>query len=65
MAESGGRPVKGEHAVRTDVRPEPVVDEDEPARFNGRRLVRIVTILAVGILVVLAAWQDPVHANLP
>jgi hypothetical protein len=51
--------------VRTDVRPEPAADEDEPARFNGRRLARIVTILALGILVVLAAWQDPVHAYLP
>lgn len=46
-----------------DVRPEPAVEEDEPARFNGRRVVRWVTILTVGILAVLALWQEPLHAG--
>lgn len=49
--------------MRTDVLPEPAVDEDEPARFNGRRLVRWVAILTIGILVVLAFWQEPLHAG--
>ena len=49
--------------MKTDVRPEPAVDEDEPARFNGRRLARWITILALGILLVLAFWQEPLHAK--
>jgi hypothetical protein len=36
--------------------------EEGPARFNKRRLVRIITILTVGILVVLAVWQQPLYA---
>jgi hypothetical protein len=51
--------------VETDTRTEPAVEEDEPARFNGRRVARWITILAVGILLVLAIWQEPVHAFLP
>ncbi len=49
--------------MRTDVRPQPAVEEDEPARINGRRLLRWVTILTVGILAVLAVWQEPLHAG--
>ncbi|HET9518410.1 MAG TPA: hypothetical protein VFO77_11840 [Actinoplanes sp.] len=37
-------------------------EPDEPARFNVRRMVRWVTVLAVGILAVLAFWQDPLYA---
>jgi len=36
--------------------------EDEPARFTGRRVIRWVTILTLGILAVLAIWQDPLYA---
>ena len=50
--------------MKTDVRPEPAVEEDEPARFNGRRIIRVVTILTLGILAVLALWQDPLYARL-
>jgi len=50
--------------MRTDVKPEPVVEEDEPARFNRRRLVRWITVLTLGILAVLALWQDPLYADL-
>lgn len=50
--------------MRTDVRPELGVEEDEPARFTGRRVVRWVTILTLGILAVLALWQDPLYAEL-
>jgi hypothetical protein len=50
----------------TDVLIERELDEpdDYPRRFNGRRLVRWVTILTVGILVVLAIWQEPLYAGL-
>jgi hypothetical protein len=51
--------------VETDVIEAPAVEEDEPARFNGRRLARWITILALGILLVLAIWQEPVHALRP
>ena len=50
--------------MRTDVRPEPAAEEDEPARFPGRRVVRWVTILTLGILAVLALWQEPLSADL-
>ena len=49
--------------MRTDVRPEPDVEEDEPARFNRRRMVRWVTVLTLGIVAVLALWQDPTYAG--
>jgi hypothetical protein len=49
----------------TDVITEPAVEPDEdPSRFNRRRVVRWVTILTIGILVVLAVWQDPLYAGL-
>ncbi|GLW34789.1 hypothetical protein [Actinoplanes regularis] len=35
--------------------------EEDPARFNRRRLVRWLTILTVGTLVMLACWQDPLY----
>jgi hypothetical protein len=50
--------------VRTDVRPEPAVEEDEPARFTGRRVVRWIVILTLGVLAVLALWQEPLYADL-
>ena len=50
--------------MRTDVKPEPVAEEDEPARFNRRRVIRWVTVLTLGILAVLALWQDPLYADL-
>ena len=50
--------------MRTDVRPEPAIDEDEPAGFTGRRVVRWVVILTLGILAVLALWQEPLYAEL-
>ena len=49
--------------VKTDLRIEPELEEDEPARFNTRRLVRWVAILCIGILAVLAIWQDPLYAG--
>ncbi|WP_250008916.1 hypothetical protein [Actinoplanes sp. M2I2] len=36
--------------------------EEGPARFNRRRLVRWVSVLTIGIVVVLAIWQDPLYA---
>jgi hypothetical protein len=50
----------------TDLQIERELDEpdDYPPRFNGRRLVRWVAILTVGILVVLAIWQEPLYAGL-
>jgi hypothetical protein len=49
--------------VSTDVLPEPDLEEDEPARFNGRRMVRWVAVLTLGIVTVLALWQDPLYAG--
>ena len=66
MAEPGGRPGEGGIEVETDVKLEPAIEEDEPApRINGRRLARWITVLALGILLVLALWQEPLHASLP
>jgi hypothetical protein len=49
--------------VKTDVTPSPVVGEDEPARrLTGRRVARWATILILGILAVLALWQEPLYA---
>ena len=36
--------------------------EEGPARFNKRRLIRWVTILVIGIVIVLAIWQEPLYA---
>jgi hypothetical protein len=36
--------------------------EEGPARFNKRRLVRVILILTIGIIAVLAVWQDPLYA---
>ena len=48
----------------TDVICKPEAEPDErPARFNRRRLVLWVTVLTIGILVVLALWQDPLYAG--
>jgi len=48
----------------TDVITEPELEPDEgPAGFNRRRLVRWAAILTIGILVVLAIWQDPLYAG--
>lgn len=50
--------------LNTDVRVDPQVEpEDDPGRFNRRRAVRVVTILTVGILAVLAIWQEPLYAG--
>lgn len=46
----------------TDVRPELQTDEDDRRGFNRRRLIRIVAVLTLGILAVLAIWQEPLHA---
>jgi hypothetical protein len=50
----------------TDVRVDPDLEPDEdPGRFNRRRAIRVVTIVVLGILAVLAIWQEPLHANFP
>ena len=36
--------------------------EEGPARFNRRRLVRVIFILTIGIIAVLAIWQEPLYA---
>jgi hypothetical protein len=46
----------------TDLLVEKDTEPDEPARISVRRMVRWVTVLAVGILAVLAIWQDPLYA---
>lgn len=48
----------------TDVRPETALEpEEDPGRFNRRRAVRVVTVLVLGILAVLAIWQEPLYAG--
>jgi hypothetical protein len=50
--------------IDTDVSVEPVLDPDDgPARFNRRRVLRWVAVLTLGILVVLALWQEPLYAG--
>ena len=50
--------------IDTDVVTPPEAEADEPpARFNRRRMVRWAAILTIGILVVLALWQDPLYAG--
>ena len=36
--------------------------EEGPARFGRRRLVRWIAVLTIGIVVVLAIWQEPLYA---
>jgi hypothetical protein len=51
--------------IDIDMEPEPTLGPDErPARFNRRRVIRWVAILTIGILVVLAVWQEPLYAEL-
>jgi hypothetical protein len=60
-----GRWAKGEHGMAdTDVLVEPQLDEpdDRPVRFTARRMLRWAVVLTVGILVVLAIWQEPLYA---
>ena len=48
----------------TDVRSDPELEPDEdPGRVNRRRAVRVVTILVLGVLAVLAIWQEPLSAG--
>lgn len=37
--------------------------EEGPSRFNRRRLIRVIAILTIGILLVLAIWQEPLYAG--
>jgi hypothetical protein len=48
----------------TDVLVEPQLDQpdDLPARFTARRVLRWAVVLTVGILAVLAIWQEPLYA---
>jgi hypothetical protein len=51
--------------IDTDVMMENELEPDDgPARFNRRRILRWVAILTLGILAVLALWQDPLYAGL-
>jgi hypothetical protein len=48
----------------TEVMTPAQTDADEPpARFNRRRMIRWAMILTLGILAVLAIWQDPLYAG--
>ena len=47
-----------------DTMTRPLAGPDEgPARFNKRRLIRMIAILTIGIVLVLAIWQDPLYAR--
>lgn len=49
--------------MKTDVRVDPITDEDEyEPRFRKRRLIRWAVVLTLGILAVLAIWQEPLYA---
>lgn len=37
--------------------------EEGPAHFNKRRLIRWIAILAIGIVLVIAIWQEPLYAR--
>jgi hypothetical protein len=48
----------------TDVRVDAELEPDEdPGRFNRRRAIRVVTIVVLGIVAVLAIWQEPLYAG--
>jgi ferric-dicitrate binding protein FerR (iron transport regulator) len=50
--------------MEIDVMAEPELEPDErPVRFTRRRMIRWALILTIGILVVLASWQEPLHAG--
>jgi len=50
----------------TDVRVDPQLEpEEDPGRFNRRRAIRVVTIVVLGIVAVLAIWQEPLYAGFP
>jgi len=51
----------------TDVRIDPDLEpEEHPGRFfTRRRVIRMVTVLVLGILAVLAIWQEPLYAGWP
>jgi hypothetical protein len=50
--------------IDTDVMTPPETAADEPpARFNRARLIRWAMILTLGVLAVLAIWQDPLYAG--
>jgi hypothetical protein len=48
----------------TEVLVEPQLDEpdDGPGRFTARRVLRWAVVLTLGILAVLAIWQEPLYA---
>ena len=49
----------------TLTRPLAEPEEEYPARFSRRRVVRWITVLTIGIVLVLALWQDPLYALRP
>ena len=52
--------------AQTDTLTDTEFEPDEvPARINGRRVLRWVAILTLGIVVVLALWQEPLYAGHP
>jgi hypothetical protein len=62
---AAGRAEGNHHMIDTDAEIESTLGPDEgPARFNRRRVIRWVAILTIGILVVLAVWQEPLYAEL-
>ncbi|GAA2866850.1 hypothetical protein Acy02nite_37950 [Actinoplanes cyaneus] len=44
-----------------DMLSERQTEEEPPARFNRRRLIRWAVILTIGTLSMLAVWQDPLY----
>jgi len=47
-----------------DTMTKPLAEPEEgPARINKRRVIRWVTILTLGVLLVLAIWQEPLYAG--
>jgi hypothetical protein len=48
--------------MKTDVRVEPIVDEDEPERFSKRRLIRWAVVVFLGVLAFMAILQEPLYA---